>query len=333
MDKPVESISKCHFNRGGRQQQQSLGSKKPGIFRSQSSVKSSNLSNNTSPCSNCGTKHAKNQCIPSGNTCFKCNKVGHFALVCRSSSSSTQNTRQFNRFHGIGRAPCDRGFTPRRQINEATEMSDTPVKSYEKSDLDAVKLMEAYGLSNTSPQNSLKQRVQIDDISVGIDICFENTVNSTDKEFTLPVLHGAPIEHNVCTEWYTVKELEPIPSHIGNHCIQMEANIPTDWSVDALLQTTGRTIHLTEVDSVTSDSVYTHVTLNDEICQAKLDTGAQINMMTETLFKHIGKVNKMPLFPKSDMKLVSYANRNIEYIGTTVLDVSHLIKPRKQHSM
>ena len=48
--------------------------------------------------------------------------------------------------------------------------------------------------------------------------------------------------------------------------------------IDALLPS--KTTHLIEIDSVTSDSVDTLVTLNNEICHAKLDTGAQINMMT-----------------------------------------------------
>ena len=195
-------------------------------------------------------------------------------------------------------------------------------------DSDIVRLMAAYGISNTSPQTSLKRRAQVDNISVGIDIGFENIVNSMAKEFTMPVLHGAPLEYDVCTEWYTVEELEPISSHIGSHCIQMEANIPTDWNIDALLQEP-TTIHLIEIDSVASDSVYIHVTPNDEICHAKLDTGAQINVMTESLFKRIEKINKLPLYPKSDMKLVGYGNRNIEYIGTTVLNVAHLNQTRK----
>ena len=74
-------------------------------------------------------------------------------------------------------------------------MSDNPVKFDEKSDLDVVRLMEAYGLANTSPQTSLKRQVLVDNITVGIDIDFENTVNSTLKEFTLsvPVLHGDPL--------------------------------------------------------------------------------------------------------------------------------------------
>ena len=159
--------------------------------------------------------------------------------------------------------------------------------------------------------------MQVDDISVGIDIGFENTVNSMTKEFTLPVpvLHGAPVESDVCVEWHTIEELKPISSYIINYC--------TDWSVDALLQTS-KTIHLIEIDLVASDSVYTHVTLNNKVCHAKLDTGAQINVMTESLFKCTSKINKLPLYPKSDMKLVGYGNRNIEYIGTTLINVAHL---------
>ena len=165
--------------------------------------------------------------------------------------------------------------------------------------------------------------MQVDDITAGIDVAFENIVNSTTKAFTMPmpVLHGAPIEHDVCTEWCEVEDLKPISSYIGLQCIKMEANISTDWNIDALLP---KMVHLIEIDSTASDSIYTHVTLNDKICHAKLDTAAQINMMTESLFKHIGKINKLPLYPKSDVKLVSYRNRNIEYIGTTVVNVAHL---------
>ena len=189
--------------------------------------------------------------------------------------------------------------------------------------------MEAHGLSNNSRQTSLKQRVQVDDIKV-IDIGFGNIVNSTTKEFTMPipVLHGAPTEYDTCTEWDAVDELEPITSYIGQQCIQMETNIPTDWNIDALLQEP-KTIHLIEIDSIASDSVCTHVALNDEICHAKLDTSVQINVMTESLFKHIGKANKLPLFPKSDVKLVDYCNRNMEYIGTTVSDIAHLTQTKK----
>ena len=46
--------------------------------------------------------------------------------------------------------------------------------------------MGVYGLSNNSPQTSLKQRVQVDDIKV-LHIGFENIVNSPMREFTMPV--------------------------------------------------------------------------------------------------------------------------------------------------
>ena len=154
--------------------------------------------------------------------------------------------------------------------------------------------MEGYQFSNNSPQTSLKQRVQVDDINV-IDIGLENIVSSMTKEFTMPVLHGTPTEYDVCTESYTVDDLKPISSHIGHQCIQMESNILTNWNIDTLLQEP-KTMHLIEIDSIASDSVYTHVTLNDEIYHAKLDTGAQINVMTESLFKRIGKINKLPLY-------------------------------------
>ena len=52
------------------------------------------------------------------------------------------------------------------------------------------------------------------------------------KEVTIPALHGAPIEYDVDTEWYTVEDLEPISSQIGHQCIQMEANILTDWRLE-----------------------------------------------------------------------------------------------------
>ena len=116
--------------------------------------------------------------------------------------------------------------------------------------------METYRLSNNSPQTSLKGRVQVDDIiTVGIkDIGFENIVNSRTRELTMPVpVHGVPTEYDVCTEWDAVDKLEPISSHIGQHCILMEANILTDWNIDASLQEP-KTIHLIEIDSIISDT-------------------------------------------------------------------------------
>ena len=72
-DKPVESITERHFNRGGKQP----SAKKTGTFRGQPSTKPVNSTNNTVHCSNYGTTHPKYQCPAYHVTCFKCNKVGH----------------------------------------------------------------------------------------------------------------------------------------------------------------------------------------------------------------------------------------------------------------
>ena len=51
--------------------------------------------------------------------------------------------------------------------------------------------------------------------------------------------------------------------------------------------------------------------------------------MTESLFKCIGNIKKLPLYPRSDVKLVGCGNRDIEYIGTTVVNVTHLTQTKK----
>ena len=112
-DKPVESITKCCFNRGGKQP----SAKKNGTFRSQPSTRPANSTNNTVQCSKCGMTHPKDRCPAYRSTCFKCNRIHHYLSECRStnsSSNSTQNTRQFNRFHGKGRTPRGQGFTPKK---------------------------------------------------------------------------------------------------------------------------------------------------------------------------------------------------------------------------
>ena len=80
---------------------------------------------------------------------------------------------------------------------------------------------------------------------------------------------------------------------------------------------------LIEVDDVQADVVYSNVQLNGVVLKAKQDTGSQINIMSMTVFKDIQKVQKLPLFPKSCIKLVGYRNKAIEYLGTTKLECVH----------
>ena len=57
-DKPIESIMKRHFNKGGKQ----TSAKKVGTFISQPSTRPANSTNNTVQCSNCGMTHPKDRC-------------------------------------------------------------------------------------------------------------------------------------------------------------------------------------------------------------------------------------------------------------------------------
>ena len=59
-DKPVESITKRHFNRGEKQQQPSA--KRTGMFRGQPSTRPASSSNKSVPCSNCGMPYPKDRC-------------------------------------------------------------------------------------------------------------------------------------------------------------------------------------------------------------------------------------------------------------------------------
>ena len=58
-DKPVECITKHHFNRGGKQQPSTM---RTGTFRGQPSTRPANSSNKTDPCSNCGMTHPRDRC-------------------------------------------------------------------------------------------------------------------------------------------------------------------------------------------------------------------------------------------------------------------------------
>ena len=95
-DKQVESITKHHFNRGGKQQP---SAKRTGTFEGQPGTRPANSSNKTVPCSNCGMTHPKDRCPTYQSTCFNCNRMGHYSSLNRStnsSSSSTQNPRQIS---------------------------------------------------------------------------------------------------------------------------------------------------------------------------------------------------------------------------------------------
>ena len=82
----------------------------------------------------------------------------------------------------------------------------------------------------------------------------------------------------------------------------MEVANPLDWSFD---------VHLIELDDVHTDVVYNNVELNGMVLKAKQDTGAQINVLSKTVFQILQKNCKLPLCPKTCVKLVVYGNKII----------------------
>ena len=82
-------------------------------------------------------------------------------------------------------------------------------------------------------------------------------------------------------------------------------------------------MHLIEVDDVHTDVVCSNIELNGTVLKAKQDTGAQINVLCKTVFQTLQKVCKLPLYPKTCVKLVGYGNKVINYLGTTKIKCNH----------
>ena len=76
-------------------------------------------------------------------------------------------------------------------------------------------------------------------------------------------------------------------------------------------------VHLIEIDKVHTDVVYSNVELNGAVLKAKQDTGAQINVLSKTVFQTLQKECKLPLYPKTCVKLVGYGKKVTNYLSTT----------------
>ena len=94
----------------------------------------------------------------------------------------------------------------------------------------------------------------------------------------------------------------------------MEMGNPLDWSFD---------VHLIEIGDVHTDMVYSNIELNGVVLKAKQDTGAQINVLSKTVFQTLQKNGTLPLYPKTCVKLVRYSNKTINYLGTTKIKCNH----------
>ena len=94
----------------------------------------------------------------------------------------------------------------------------------------------------------------------------------------------------------------------------MEVAYPLDWSFE---------VHLIEINDVHPDVVYSNVELNGIVLKAKQDTRAQINVLSKMVFQTLQKDCKLPLYPKTCVKLVGYGNKVINYLGTTKIKCNH----------
>ena len=158
-------------------------------------------------------------------------------------------------------------------IYKTTDTSK-PIVDSTNSKVDVVKLLQAYGMVPTegSELKHRRKKVATDEISIiqtlGDDLTFEP------KPL---VLCGSPVECNIDVQWESSNEdIMPINSYITTHTISMEVANPLDWSFD---------VHLIELDDVHTDVVYSNVELNGTVLKAKQDTGAQINVLSKTVFQ------------------------------------------------
>ena len=165
------------------------------------------------------------------------------------------------------------------------------------------------------PTEGLKHRrkkVTTDEISM---VPIQTLGNLTFEPKPL-VLQGSPLECNVDVQWETCEgeDILPINSYITSHTVPMEIANPLDWSFD---------VHLIGRDDVHTDVVYSNIELNGVVLKAKQNTGAQINVLSKTVFQTLQKNGKLPLYPKTCVKLVGYGNKTINYFGTTKIKCNH----------
>ena len=96
-------------------------------------------------------------------------------------------------------------------------------------------------------------------------------------------------------EWKLCEDISPIELYVLSHTVPIEMANLLDWSFD---------VHLIEIDDVHTDVVYSNIGLNGIVLKAKLDTGAQINVLSKTVFQNLNRNEKLRLYPKTGVKLV-----------------------------
>ena len=155
------------------------------------------------------------------------------------------------------------------------ETTDTskPIVHATNSEVDVIKLLQAYGMVPTegSELRHRTKKVATDEISV---------VQDLDNDFTFEptplVLHGSPVKCNIGIQWETCDDILPISTYITDHTIPIQVSKPLNCSFD---------VYLIEIEDAHTDVVYSNIELNGTVLKAKQDTGAQINVLSKTVFQ------------------------------------------------
>ena len=80
------------------------------------------------------------------------------------------------------------------------------------------------------------------------------------------------------------------------------------------------TVHDMELKS----AHYSNVSINGQIVQIKQDTGAEVNVMSKSVFDRLSTNKNSVLLNKTKIvKISGYGENSIEYMGTCVFKVSH----------
>ena len=219
---------------------------------------------------------------------FKCNKQGHFSRLCWSTTISTpgsnRNTRGSWHGQGGGSNRSNRGLGSKHAAYEA-ETSDTskPIVDATNSKVDIVKLLQAYGMVPTEGselKHGRVKKVTTDEISV-VPIQTLSDIHTIEPVPKPLLLQGSPLECSIDdVQWESCEDISPINSYIASHTVPMEIAGPLDWSFD---------VHLIEIDDIHTDVVCRNVELNGIVLKAKQDTGAQINVLSKTVFHTLQK--------------------------------------------
>ena len=214
--------------------------------------------------------------------CFKCTKQGHFSRLYQSTFSTpsfNRNTRGSWCGREVEAITGGKGHGYRCAVYEA-EMSDTskPLINATNPKVDVVKLLQAYGMVPTEG-SELKHRrlkkVATDEVSM-MSIQPLSGIHTVEHAHKPLVLQGSPLECSIDdVQWESCEDISPINSYIASHTVPIEMANPIDWSFD---------VHLIEIDNIHTNVVYHNIELNGIILKAKQDTGAQINVLSKTVF-------------------------------------------------